>query len=168
MIMITTKRLQLIPLSLENLESCLAGFTQMETTLGLNTSSSRPGERQQNVLKLRLQKAKEDPENYMWNTIWIIALCKENCRVGSIMLKGCPNRTGEVTVGYSIDEKYRHKGYMTEALKAFAEWIFQNPKANCIIADTLKNNTPSIRVLEKVGMQKFAEDDECFWYKLDR
>lgn len=165
---IETNRIRIIPLSLENLELYLDQYEQMESNLGLNITGIKPGERQKAVIKLRLDKVKEDPCKYLWNTIWLIALCEENRKIGSIMIKGCPNDDGEVTVGYSIDEKYRCNGYMTEALNSLIGWIFSDLNVKRIIADTIKNNIPSQRVLQKVGMIRYKEDDECFWWKLER
>jgi RimJ/RimL family protein N-acetyltransferase len=55
---------------------------------------------------------------------------------------------------------------MTEALKNLIHWMFLNPEVKFIIADTLKNNLPSHRVLQKIGMVKYMEDDECYWWRL--
>jgi RimJ/RimL family protein N-acetyltransferase len=50
------------------------------------------------------------------------------------------NEIGEVIVGYAIEEKYRRNRYAAEALKGLTEWIFENPKALCVTADTEKTN----------------------------
>jgi RimJ/RimL family protein N-acetyltransferase len=86
--------------------------------------------------------------------------------IGTIMLKGYPNENGEVIIGYAINEEYRCNGYMTEALNSITKWILLNPDINSVIADTLKTNIPSQKVLKKVGFSFYREDDECFWWKL--
>lgn len=104
----------------------------------------------------------------MWYTTWIIAKKDENRTIGTIMIKGYPNNEGEVIVGYALEEGYRGKGYMTEALNRIIEWIFLNPEVKCVVADTLKNNGPSHKVLERIGMMVYKEDDECILWKRER
>ncbi|MBZ9623667.1 GNAT family N-acetyltransferase [Clostridium sp. FP2] len=53
-------------------------------------------------------------------------------------------------------------------LTAYIQWIFLNPDVKCVIADTIKNNIPSHRVLQKIGMVVYKEDDECIWWKLKK
>lgn len=84
------------------------------------------------------------------------------------MLKGYPNKNGEVTIGYWMQDNYRCNGYMHEALEEITQWIFLNSDVKCVIADTLKENIPSQNLLKKIGMVFYKEDDECFWWKLKR
>jgi RimJ/RimL family protein N-acetyltransferase len=104
----------------------------------------------------------------MWYTTWIIVLNEENRSVGAVMVKGYPNEDGEVVVGYAMQGDYRRKGYMFEALNCIIQWIFLNPDVECVIADTLKKNIPSHKILQKVGMVCYKEDDECVWWKLEK
>jgi len=84
------------------------------------------------------------------------------------MIKGYPNEDGEVIIGYAMQDDYKRKGYMVEALICIVQWIFLNSDVRCVLADTIKNNIPSHKVLRKIGMVIFKEDDECFWWKLER
>lgn len=83
------------------------------------------------------------------------------------MIKGYPNKSGEVIVGYGIEEKYRRNGYATESLKRLIKWIFGNPKALCVIADTEKTNKPFHKVLENLGAIIYKEIDELVWWKIE-
>lgn len=168
MLTINTDRLCIMPLNQENLELCIDDHDKMESSFNLNISGKHPDERQKNVWRIRLNGVKADPANYMWKTVWIMVLKAENRIVGTMMLKGCPNEKGEVIVGYVVDEEYRCNGYMTEALKGIAKWMFLNPDVQCMVADTLKTNVPSQKVLKKIGMTCYKEDDECFWWRLER
>lgn len=168
MINIATERLRVFPLNERELEISTHNFDELERTLGLKISGINSSDRQKTVFTLRLSKVKENVKNYMWNTVWLIVLIEENCIVGNIMIKGYPNESGEVIVGYSIEEGYKCKGYMTEAVKALIHWIFQNSDVKAVIADTLKDNIPSHKVLQKIGMVKYKEDEECFWWKIEQ
>lgn len=161
-----TERLSLLPLQACSLALSLEDYEKMQTELGLNVTNTILDEEMQYAMKVRLRKVLEDIENYLWLTNWAIVHKEQNQIIGFIMLKGCPNENGEVIVGYGIEEKYRRNGYATEALKRLTDWVFENPKALCVIADTEKTNVPSHKVLENIGAVKYKEDDELIWWKI--
>ena len=67
---------------------------------------------------------------------------------------GCPE------IGYCLSRRYWNKGYMTEACKAFIEYLVDNGYKNILIrADA--NNIASIRVIEKCGF-KFLHQEKKF------
>lgn len=165
---LNTNRLSLQPLDAYNLELSINDFNKMEKNLGLTITDKNIGPREKDVFKIRLHGVKCNPEKYMWYTTWVIILKAKNQIIGHVMLKGYPNEYGEVIIGYYMQDEYRNKGYMTEALRELAPWIFLNSSVKCIIADTLKNNVLSQKLLQKIGMLFYKEDDECFWWKLER
>ena len=59
----------------------------------------------------------------------------------------------EIELGYVINPDYQNKGYATEALKASIQYLLQN-KFIVITAGAFANNTASMRVMEKCGMQR--------------
>lgn len=168
MLKLNTERLSILPLDEYNLELSINAFNKMEKNLGLTITNKNIGDREKNVFKIRLNGVKNNPMNYMWYTTWIIILKLENRIVGHIMLKGYPNENGEIIIGYYMQDEYRCKGYMTEALRGLTQWAFLNYDVKYIIADTLKNNILSQKLLQKIGMVFYKEDDECIWWKLKR
>lgn len=165
---VETERLELLPLDSNNLLLSTKNFQDMEKNLGLSITDTKLDEEMRYAMEVRLRKVLEDEENYLWMTNWAVVLKEDNCIVGFIMIKGCPNKLGEVIVGYGIEHKYRCKGYASEALKGLIEWIFINPKVEYVIADTEKANVPSQKVLEKVGAEKYKEEDELIWWKIKK
>lgn len=168
MLKLNTERLNILPLDKYNLELSINDFNKMERNLRLKVTDKNIGIREKTVYKIRLKGVQNNPINYMWYTTWIIVLKEENRIIGAIMIKGYPNENGEVIVGYAMQDDYKRKGYMIEALRCLTQWMFLNPYVKCIIADTLKNNIPSYKLLQKIGMVFYKEDDECFWWKLER
>jgi RimJ/RimL family protein N-acetyltransferase len=67
--------------------------------------------------------------------------------------KGVPDKDGTVEIGYSIIEKYHRNGFAPEAVTALINWAFAHEAVKRIIAHTLPELRPSIRVLEKCGFQ---------------
>ena len=162
-----TERLRLIPLNTKALCLALADYQQMMESLGLRVTDAKLDEEMEYAMKVRLRKVLEDEENYLWLTNWAIVQKEENEITGFIMIKGTPNKNGEVIVGYGIEPQYRGKGYAAEALKGLVSWIFANPKVSRVIADTEKTNLSSHRVLEKLGAVIYNETEELFWWKLE-
>lgn len=167
MLEITTNRFKIVPLNENNLELSINNFNEMENALGLSVTDKNIGLREINVFKIRLNDVKNNHTRYMWYTTWVIILKSENRIVGHIMIKGYPNDKGEVTIGYYIQEFYRGKGYMVEAINKLISWIFLNKDVKYVIADTVKTNIVSQNLLNKIGMIIYKEDNECFWWRLE-
>lgn len=58
---------------------------------------------------------------------------------------------------FIADENYLNKGYGTKIVKAFAEYIFKNFKANRVLIDPAVTNKRAIRCYEKAGF-KFVKE----------
>jgi RimJ/RimL family protein N-acetyltransferase len=163
---IETERLTLVPLQSHQLSLALEDYARMQTDLGLSVINTMLDEEMEYAMKVRLRKVLEDVDNYLWLTNWAIIYKDKKQIIGFIILKGCPNEFGEVIVGYGVEESHQRKGYATEALRALIQWIFKNPKALFVIADTEKTNMPSHKLLEKLGAVKYKETDEIVWWRI--
>lgn len=163
-----TERLRLLPLKSQQLALAIEDYGQMQADLGLRPVSTTLDEEMQYAMKVRLRKVLEDVENYLWLTNWAIVHKEDNQIIGFIILKGYPNEAGEVILGYGIEEEYRRRGYATEALKAINQWIFKNPEARFVVADTEKTNIPSHKVLKNLGAIKYKETEDLIWWKIER
>ena len=60
----------------------------------------------------------------------------------------------EFQIGFFVDVDYEGQGYMTEAVKATLEFIFNHLKAYRISAECDETNIRSKKVLERCGMTK--------------
>ncbi len=56
-------------------------------------------------------------------------------------------------LGYSLCEQEQGKGYMTEALGASIQYVFDHWKLHRIEANIMPRNAPSIQVVKKLGFQ---------------
>lgn len=166
---IETERLILLALSIDQLE--IYG-TDMEV-LGRQLEIPMMGNTRQikvvHAIDLMLEKMCSAPlSDHPWLTYWLIIPKAEPAGVGLIGFRGPPDEHGEVVIGYGIDPFYQNRGYMTEAVKALVEWAFQYPACKTIVAEVVKTNIPSIRVLEKVGARRVKVYDGMFCYHLTR
>lgn len=175
MIEVTTKRLKIIPLNIENYRLYIENSNEMEENLGLKITNKIWDENIKGAFQYRFKKVSENKDQYLWETLWIVICKGENCEIASLMIKGYPNEMGEVIIGYGTNETFQNKGYMTEAVEGLIKWIFTNPKALSIVADTEKTNIASHRVLEKNGFIKYKESvktsdggevEELIWWRL--
>ena len=116
MIEINTKRLTIIPLNVEHLKLLINNPRELELKLSLNESYSDLSSELKKAMEVRRSKALVDELNYIWYTNWIIVSKEKNHNIGGIMLKGLPNKDGEVVIGYYTHTEYQGNGYMTEAV----------------------------------------------------
>lgn len=162
-----TARLRLIPLDLESLRLCLMDKAAMERRLGLASGGAFPGEMRP-IYEIKIGKMAAVPESWLFCTYWQIVLQGENRIIGEVGFKGAPDERGRIEVGYGLEEAYRGKGYMTEALAVLMEWAFAQPGVRAVIASTDKDNLPSQRVLERAGMRREGEDGEHYWWMREK
>lgn len=57
-------------------------------------------------------------------------------------------------IGYSLDQEYNGKGYMTEAVKQVIQYAFTELKFHRITGEVSPRNPGSIRVLENAGFHR--------------
>ncbi len=81
---------------------------------------------------------------------------KDKALIGAGGFKGKPNN-GVVEIGYGTAEKYRGKGYATEAAKAFMHFSFKDSSIIKVIAHTRPEPNASNHILSKL---KFVRSDD--------
>ena len=65
--------------------------------------------------------------------------------------------TPSVDIGWRLNKKYWNNGLATEGAKKCLDYAFNVIELESIISTTPITNTKSIRVMEKIGMQKLTE-----------
>jgi RimJ/RimL family protein N-acetyltransferase len=100
------------------------------------------------------QKAKEEIEfRTQSDEFYAIELKKEHKVIGNIYLGKRNFNTREL--GYVMNVNYQHKGYGSDASKAVIEYMF-NQGVHRIYAECAPQNTPSWKLMEKIGMIREA------------
>ncbi len=82
---------------------------------------------------------------------FVITLAGKDEAVGMIELHPKDHRCG---IGYVLARRYWGKGYITEAVRAVIQWLFNQPGIYRVDATCDLENTASFRVMEKAGMQR--------------
>ncbi len=85
----------------------------------------------------------------------IVALQDDGKAIGTIVLSDIDmkNATGQIHIKLSKDGG-RGKGYGTDAVKTMIQYAFEELRLNCIYANILSYNEPSIRLFEHCGFKR--------------
>jgi RimJ/RimL family protein N-acetyltransferase len=169
MVEINTPRLRLVALTLEQLKQSLHSPQDLERELGFAIAPIDPAGGVQRAIHIKISKMEQAAESHhAWYTYWLIVPRLAPYGAGQIGFKGIPNGLGEVEIGYGIGEAYQRKGYMTEAARLLVEWAFQSGRCRAVTAETLPDNFPSQRVLQKIGMRQDGEMDGMLLWRIDK
>lgn len=82
--------------------------------------------------------------------------------IGYVQIKLSPV-TGKIDVrelGYAMSKEYRRQGYMSEAVNAVCNHLFQNGYIKRITLEILPDNLPSLGVARKCGFSFVEEPEE--------
>lgn len=160
---IETERLHIIALTPDQLEQWTYNMGELEKEL----QCSYKGETMEGLFREivcgQAKKAREDPDNYLWHTFWLIAKKSDHCVVGSIDFKDVTNSDGEVEIGYGLGRAFEHNGYMTETVQAFCDWALQQDRVKHIIAETDLDGASSQKILRRCGFKEYARHDTVWW-----
>jgi ribosomal-protein-alanine N-acetyltransferase len=89
---------------------------------------------------------------------WAVIEKNSDAFLGWCGLKYTPE-TDEYDIGFRFNKKYWNQGYATEAAQACIVLGFEKYKMSRIIGRARKDNTGSIKVLEKIGLSYFEAYD---------
>ena len=94
-----------------------------------------------------------------------VALKASDALLGDVGLfvSGDDPRLGEI--GYTLARDQQGHGYATEAVRAVLAYAFETLALHRVTATADCRNTPSYRLLERVGMRREAHFLQHAWYK---
>jgi ribosomal-protein-serine acetyltransferase len=94
---------------------------------------------------------------------------KREVLVGSINVTPRGNCLAEI--GYWRGEEYQKKGYISKSAKRLIQFIFEEGFVDWIVANVRKDNRDrekSVRILERLGLRKIAENETQLVFCLER
>ncbi|GHO65502.1 N-acetyltransferase [Ktedonobacter sp. SOSP1-52] len=163
---IQTARLQFIPYSLRLKKATLEDRISLEILLGVHVPPHWPLPDYMEALPFFIRLTESDPSGAIWDGI--ILHTADQQVIGDIGFKGGPDDQGMVEIGYSILPEYRGAGYATEMAEGLITWVFQHLPISCITAECRDDNIGSIKVLEKLGMQRLKADQSMLKWKREK
>ncbi len=163
--MIETRNLQLIPCEPLHFETILEDKKGLEPLLGVSVPDTWPEFPE--AVPYAYERVKSDPSSVGWWT-YLLVHVGDRVLVGEGGLKGKPDESGVVEIGYAIVPEYRGRGLATEGAGGLAGWAFSHPEVSTVEAETLADGHASVRVLEKLGMRLVGSTDKVLRWSVDR
>ncbi|GAB3907283.1 hypothetical protein GCM10028803_40750 [Larkinella knui] len=170
-----SKRLQLIPLPLTDLDQLAISRTTLETARGLEISDLKlsgdydfMAEFQDALPQYIIPGVIAHPDDWFWYTHWLIVHRELNLTIGGIGVAGTPDADGQTLIGYFMDQRFEGRQFTTEAVACFLEWIFEHPDVKTVVADTPAHHIASQRVLQKNGFLLVGDVEEGVRWKRTR
>jgi RimJ/RimL family protein N-acetyltransferase len=82
---------------------------------------------------------------------WLVAV--DGIVVGELGTKAPPDPAGEVEIGYGLAAPSRRRGIGTRAVAALVDWLLARDDVQAVIAHVDPDNTPSVRLLRRLGFR---------------
>jgi ribosomal-protein-alanine N-acetyltransferase len=95
-------------------------------------------------------------------TTWLITA--DDLVIGECGLKHAPGPDGSVEIGYGLGAGWRSNGYGTEAVAGLIEWLGALAACRRVTAEVHETNTPSRRLLERLGFSVDRLASPWVWY----
>ena len=97
-----------------------------------------------------------------------LAIMADDEIVGEVIIKDIEEHRSAVLSISLKNAAYKDRGYGTEAEKLAVRYVFLDLDIPTLYADTIKTNTRSRHVLEKIGFAFVREDEDFRYYRIDR
>lgn len=162
---IQTERMELIPLTPNQLKLWIEDITALEKELACSYKAEPMEGFFLEIVKGQYEITRKDPKNYLWHSFFFLVRKDDRVVVGSADFKDIPNENGEVEIGYGLGKGFEHNGYMTEAVKAMCELALKQNGVTSVIAETDLEGLASQKILERCGF-KNDKQGETLWWRL--
>ncbi|RAJ21016.1 GNAT family N-acetyltransferase [Pedobacter cryoconitis] len=165
--MVTTKRLIIKPLTLQQLQKYTLTDGSLEEEFQTHyIPRTITYELQEAVEQTIIPKINDSKTNYLYTTLWVIIAADSNHLIGDLCFIGEPNAAEEIEIGYGIYESFRKKGYMKEAINGMIQWASAQHQVKSIVAHTTKIDQASFILLQKNNFVKIDELEFLYKWQL--
>jgi 3-methyladenine DNA glycosylase/8-oxoguanine DNA glycosylase/RimJ/RimL family protein N-acetyltransferase len=159
--LISSQRLDLIPMSPAFLEASLAGDEAGAASL-LKLSIPADWFRKGELIKLRLEQLRREPALRPW-LLRAIGLRQQKLMVGYIGFHTGPDPAylrdiapGAIEFGYTVFPAFRRQGYAREACAALMAWAFQEGHVRGFVVSIRPDNTASLGLAQSFGFKRIG------------
>jgi len=151
--MIETARMRLVPATVALARAELTDRAEFAHLLSAAVPGEWPPEMLADALPIFLEWIEAAPHQAGWY-VWY-AVTRASGEVGPMLIasggfKG-PPQDGTVEIGYSVLPRFQGQGFASEMVRALIDWAFVQPNVMRIVAETTEGNTPSVRLLNRLG-----------------
>lgn len=156
-LVLQTERLVIRRFSMPDAESC---FSFMSDEHGMILDGCKPFVAMDENYQARMRLFADRAGQY------VITLQQTGEVIGTVNVFADDSRAVESKeIGYAISPAHQRKGYAFEALSAIIRMLQQELKLDMVVAGVLPENTPSIRLLEKLGFSCEGLRHKALWHE---
>jgi ribosomal-protein-alanine N-acetyltransferase len=156
-----SRRLRLVAATLDSVRGEIGDHSVLSRVLGAAVPAEWPPEMVRDALPQFVQWHEDHPDWVGWLAWYAIRLDTVAPVVcGSVGFMGPPDTDGVVEIGYSVLPAHQSLGLATEMVMTLLRWAWTTGRARCVVAQTTRDNRPSIRVLQHAGFTLATADDE--------
>ena len=169
LVKLETERMFLLALSRDQLQLCLVDPHQLSKDLGIVVTPEVFSDESRQAIGIKTTRMLlVDSILHPWYTYFLLVRKADLRAMGVCGFKGGPSPFGSVELGYAINEDYRNQGYMTEAVRELVRWAFDHDECQRVVAETLRDNFASQRVLQKAGLVFDRGLENMLYWKQDK
>ncbi len=160
MAILFTRRLELVPITLDLVEAVLLDHrADVARIAGARLPDAWPGPALiERAFSASLDAIRSDPEGRLWGDRLMITRGEDRRVVGSVVFHGRPCPRGTVEIGYGVEGASQGEGYGSEAVCAAVDWALVQPGVRAVTATTLPWHTASVHILERAGLRATGWD----------
>lgn len=164
---IRTERLLLRPVPAAVVRADLAGAPALAAALGVAVPADWPPPLVADALPALADFLERRPDLSGWaGRYWVATRSAVPGLVGLGGFKGLP-AGGQAELGYSVVGTRQRRGYATEAVAGLVAWAFARG-VETVVAHTLPDLAPSIKVLERNGFVLVGPGEEAGTIRFER
>jgi len=159
--MIVTARMRLVPATVALARAELTARAEFARLLSATVPDEWPPEILADALPIFLEWIEAATAQVGWYVWYAMMRAPREAQdmlagsVGDILIASAgfkgPPQDGTVEIGYSVLPRFQGHGYATEMVRALIDWAFAQPGVSRIVAETTEDNTPSVRLLNRLG-----------------
>lgn len=161
---ISTDRIDVVPLCLEELETFIQSRAEYERIAKCQHSGVELPEAYREELSEILAQNRDvwnnKSLNYLFFTLWVMVSRDTRQIIGQFTFNGKPNANGEAEVFFSIEEPYRRKGYACEVMQGVLKWGGESKLFSVVLIEADFDNKAAMASLTKLGFKSIPRDDE--------
>ena len=155
---LTTARMRLVPSTPALVRAEIHDHAELARLLGARVPEGWPPGEAADALPWFLERLEEGgAEASGWYGYYGVVVDVEAEADAPVLVGGGgtvgPPDAGAVEIGYSVMPEFHHRGYATEMMAAVIDRVSSDPRVQRITAETVADNAPSQRVLDRLGFR---------------
>ena len=156
-LVLKTERLVIRRFCLDDATAC---FSVMSDEQGMSLDGCKPFNTMDEDYWERMKLFEEKEGQY------VIVLKSTNEVIGTINVFSDNSRAvSSKEIGYAISPKHQRNGYAYEAISAIISLLQKDLLFDMVVAGVLPENTPSIKLLEKLGFSNEGIRHKALWHE---